>query len=230
MSASSLTRRRLLIVVASLPLLMRSASAASLCESGKRQSPIDIEATVRRAMPPLEFDYRAAALRIAHDGHTVRVRCKASTLRVGAEPLRLQQFHFHLPGGERVRGEEFPLGLHLPHKSGSGQLVTLVLLFREGRDHPALDALLPHLPAEGEGERRPPNVSVDPGGWIPADRGYYRYDGSLTASPCTEGVAWIVMKQVQEVSAAQLAALRLRIRPNARAVQPRNGRVILESA
>lgn len=212
-----------------LPPLVARADAA-LCARGLRQSPIDIAGATRRDLPPLEFDYRAEALRIVNDGHTVRVRCAASTMRVGGAPHRLQQFHFHLPAGDRIGGEEFPLGAHLPHKSSSGQLVTLVLLFREGRSHAALERLLPWMPAAREPERKHPDVSFDPAAWLPAENGYYRYTGSLTSPPCTEGVAWLVIKRVQEVSAAQLVRLRQLIAPNARPVQPRNGREILESA
>lgn len=223
-------RRRLLGAAAGISLLAPAgAIAASLCANGLRQSPIDVEGTHRRPLPPLSFDYRPEPLRIVNDGHTVRVRCSASTMRVGAEPHRLQQFHFHLPGGDTIRGEPFPLGLHFPHKSGAGQLVTLVLLFREGRRHAALDALLPRMPAAGEPERSPPDARADPAAWLPSAWGYYRYDGSLTSPPCTEGVAWLILKEVQEVSAGQLADLRRLIRANARPVQPRHGRVILES-
>jgi carbonic anhydrase len=72
-------------------------------------------------------------------------------------------------------------------------------------------------------------VTVDPAAWLPAARGYYRYDGSETAPPCSEGVRWLVLKQPQTLSAGQLDRLRQRIAPNARAVQPLNGRVVQET-
>lgn len=229
--APSLCRRRLLGAAALLPLLVPvdAAADAALCARGRRQSPIDIDATRRRALPQLAFDYRAEPLRIVHDGHTVRVRCTDSTLRVGTEPHRLQQFHFHLPGGDTIGGEAFPLGMHFPHKSRSGQLVTLVLLFREGRAHRALDDLLPRMPTGPGPEQKLADIRVSPAVWLPETLGYYRYDGSLTSSPCTEGVVWLVLTAVQQVSAGQLAVLQRLIPPNARAVQPRNGREILES-
>jgi carbonic anhydrase len=54
-------------------LLACTTASATLCESGKRQSPIDIVATTRQSLPPLEFNDHPAPLKIADDGHTARV-------------------------------------------------------------------------------------------------------------------------------------------------------------
>jgi carbonic anhydrase len=207
-------------------------AATNLCEQGSRQSPIDIDAgAVRQHLAaPLQFDYRAAPLRIVNDGHTVRVRIAGgSRMLIGGQPNTLQQFHFHRPGGDRLQGEEFPLGMHFLHKSAAGQLVSLVLLFRAGAENTALAALLPQMPARGQPERSPAGQTVDPAAWLPAGHAYYGYDGSLTASPCTEGVRWLVMKQVQTVSAAQLTRLAQLFPDNARPVQPLNSRSVTES-
>jgi carbonic anhydrase len=201
------------------------------CERGQRQSPIDIVATRQQALPALRFEYRPAPLRIVNDGHTVRVRFDGgSRLLIGHEPHTLQQFHFHLPGGDKLRGEEFPMAMHFLHKSASGRLVSLVLLFRLGAENPALAALLPRMPGRGQPEQTLAAVQVDPARWLPAAQGYYAYDGSLTAPPCTEGVRWLVMKQPLELSEAQLARLAALFPHNARPVQPLHGRVVAESA
>ncbi|MBQ0932397.1 carbonic anhydrase family protein [Ideonella alba] len=221
-----LTRRQALASLGLLPL----TAQADLCRDGRRQSPIDIVPTAQVPLPPLRADWQPSPLRWVHDGHTLRVRsAPGSRLWVGAVPHTLQQFHFHLPGGDRIRGESFPLGLHFPHKSPSGQLVTLVLLCREGAPHPALAQLPLPWPRAGQPEQRVDGASVDPRRWLPTDLAYYRYEGSLTSAPCTEGVVWLVLKAVATVSAAQLSALRAVMAPNARAVQPSNGRAVLAS-
>ncbi len=208
----------------------RMQAAYALCDRGRRQSPIDIGATRRQPLPALEFQYRSAALRIVNDGHTVRVRfANGSRMLIGRDRHTLQQFHFHLPAGDRVRGEAFPMSMHFLHKSGSGRLVSLVVLFRLGAENAALASLLPKMPARGQAERTLPDMQVDPAQWLPAAHGYYAYEGSLTAPPCTEGVLWIVMKQPLELSATQLARLSQMFPDNARPVQPLHERVVTES-
>jgi carbonic anhydrase len=243
-------RRLACALVAAVPLAAAAAEAApwaysgtngpehwgrlrpqwAACERGQQQSPIDIAATQKQALPALQFAYRSAPLRVVNDGHTVRVRFgPGSRLLIGGEAHTLQQFHFHLPGGDTLRGEEFPMAMHFLHKGASGRLVSLVLWFRLGAENPALAALLPHLPARGQAEQTVRGVTVDPGRWLPAARGYYAYDGSLTAPPCTEGVRWLVLKQPLELSAPQLARLAALFPHNARPVQPLHGRVVSES-
>lgn len=208
------------------------AGAASLCERGQRQSPIDIVQARRATLPPLRFEYHRSAARLANDGHTVRVHlptgAMASRLLIDGVPHPLSQFHFHRTGGDRIAGEDFPLGLHFLHKSPAGQLVSLVVLMRQGRENPALGGLLPLMPAAGAAPAKIPVLPIDPAALIPAQRGYYQYEGSLTGPPCTEGVRWIVMKQPLEVSSEQLEQLARRFPPNARPVQPLNGRQVLE--
>lgn len=64
---------------------------------------------------------------------------------------------------------------------------------------------------------------------LPKQRTYYRYTGSLTAAPCTEGVEWLVMKQPLELSSSQLQAYRKHFADNMRAVNPLFQRPIFES-
>ena len=211
-------------------LLATSAAFASTCDSGQRQSPIDITRSTPQKLAPLNFDYRATPLKLADDGHTVRVRFgNGSQLLIGNQRYTLQQFHFHTPGGDRIAGEEFPMAAHLLHKSQSGQLLAVVVLFRTGAENPLLTSLLPLIPARADGDHVVAGATVNALSLIPAQHGYYRYTGSLTAPPCTEGLDWIVLKQPLELSASQLARYRKRFADNARAVQPLHQRVVQES-
>lgn len=208
---------------------------ANLCETGKKQSPIDITVSQPGRGGALQFGYRPQALKIANDGHTVRVRmASGSVLHIGPTRYALQQFHFHTPGGDRIGGEEFPMAAHLLHKSDSGQLLALVVLFRTGAENALLKTLLPLIPARSDGDHLHAGIVVSASALIPpkgdaAAQRYFRYSGSLTSAPCTEGVEWVVLKQPLELSVEQLRQYRAQFADNARAVQPLNGRAVTEN-
>ena len=69
-----------------------------------------------------------------------------------------------------------------------------------------------------------------PADLLPESRDYYRFNGSLTTPPCTEGVVWLVMKEPVTLAASDIAAFRKAIggHDNNRPVQPLNARVVLE--
>ena len=202
----------------------------AMCDLGRRQSPIDIVETHKQKLPEIEFQYRSAPLRLVNDGHTVRVRmANGSRIVLGKDSYTLHQFHFHVPGGDRIQGREYDMAAHFVHKSSTGRLAVVVVLFRQGGENPALAALWPKIPARADGERLFPEFTLDATQLLPAARGYYAYEGSLTAPPCTEGVTWLVLKQPQELSAEQLARYSKLFPNNARPVQPLHGRVVKES-
>ena len=62
---------------------------------------------------------------------------------------------------------------------------------------------------------------------LPADKGYYRYAGSLATPPCSESVVWLVLKDPIEVSGAQVEAFRKIFDNNNRPVQPINEREVI---
>lgn len=216
-----------------LPLMFASAAhAATLCESGQRQSPININSQAVRGprQAVMELHYRSAPLRLANDGHTARIRFdKGSVLVLGKERFNLQQFHFHTPGGDQIDGEPFPFAAHILHKNAAGQLLAIVVPFRLGSENALLKQLLPLIPAKAGADVRHPQVQLSAASLLPTNLGYFRYSGSLTDKPCTENVEWLVMKHPQELSAAQLKQWQSLFKDNMRAINPDNGRVVLES-
>jgi carbonic anhydrase len=75
-------------------------------------------------------------------------------------------------------------------------------------------------------EHEIPGVAINPAGLLPDSLGYYKYDGSLTAPPCTEGVTWYVLKTPVDISAAQIEAFAKLYPHDVRPPQPLNGRQI----
>ena len=60
----------------------------------------------------------------------------------------------------------------------------------------------------------------------PASHATYRYPGSLTTPPCSEGVSWLVAVEPIELSAEQIAAFTAIFHGNNRPVQPLGERTI----
>ena len=55
---------------------------------------------------------------------------------------------------------------------------------------------------------------------------YYKYRGSLTQPPCTEGVTWFVVKHPLSVGAATLGAFTALQGRNNRPTQPAHDRLV----
>lgn len=55
---------------------------------------------------------------------------------------------------------------------------------------------------------------------------YYKYSGSFTTPPCTEGVKWFVSETSQRASEDQINKFVAAFNTNARPVQNRNGRTV----
>ncbi len=78
------------------------------------------------------------------------------------------------------------------------------------------------------GEEAPYKLSVSALGLAYGDPGFYRYNGSLTTPPCSEGVRWYVMKEPRPISLGQQQIFIDLIGKDARGPQPVNARVVLK--
>jgi carbonic anhydrase len=198
------------------------------CSDGKQQSPIDIRgAHLNKSLPPIEFHYLTSAATIENNGHTVMITPNPGSYIIAAGVrYDLQQFHFHHPAEEAVKGKLDDMDVHLVHKSAEGKLVVIAVRFREDPDraNAVLATLWTQMPTQA-GQKN--NVAmVNPGGLLPADRGYWTYAGSLTTPPCTEGVRWYVLEQDLPVSREQLRYFGGVEKLNSRPIQDTHGRRI----
>jgi carbonic anhydrase len=203
--------------------------AYQACAKGHEQSPIDIRgAHLNKALPPVEFHYIGGPVTVENTGHTILVHPAAGSYIV-YEGTRydLQQFHFHHPAEEAVRGKLTDMDVHLVHKSADGKLLVIAVRFTMDRGSPnAVMAMLwPHMP-KTTGATEKVNDVVNPGGFLPADRGYWTYTGSLSAPPCTEGVRWIIYENDLSLSLDQLRTFMILYRMNSRPLQDPHGRRI----
>jgi len=204
--------------------------AYSACDSGNRQSPIDIRGGVKVDLPAIKFDYQPSLFNIVDNGHTVQVNYgEGSYITVQGRRFDLVQFHFHKPSEERVNGRSYDMVAHLVHKSDEGQLAVVSVLFERGTDHPVIQTLWNNLPLEKNSEISPPDAAIDLNKMLPLERSYYTYMGSLTTPPCTEGVMWMVLKSPVQMSNDQMAVFSHLYNRNVRPIQKSSGRLIKES-
>ena len=200
--------------------------AFASCQVGKVQSPIAIRAAKAADLPPIKFDYKPAPLKLIDNGHTIQVNYPpGSSIDVGGTRYELVQFHFHKPSEEKIDGKAHAMVAHLVHKGGDGALAVVAVLLDKGQDNPVLRAIWSNLPKQKEKEVAA-SATIDAAALLPADKGYYTFQGSLTTPPCSEGVRWFVLKTPMTLAASELTAFAKLYPMNARPTQPLNGRAV----
>ncbi|GAA4031113.1 carbonic anhydrase family protein [Actimicrobium antarcticum] len=199
------------------------------CESGNRQSPIDIRDGIRVDLEPIGIDYKPARFSVLDTGHTVQVNLGAgNTMTVSGRMYELVEFHFHRPSEERINGKGFPMVVHLVHKDVDGKLAIVAVMINDGAASDLVQMVWNNLPLE-KNEATSPIALIDMNQLLPVRREYYTYMGSLSTPPCNEGVLWLVMKEPIQMSSQQIAIFARLYPMNARPIQIGGGRLIKES-
>lgn len=187
------------------------------CAAGTSQSPVVISYTTTQA-PALALEYSAAKGTFVRSNTTFAINISGGGAATdGTQLYKLSRIELHTPSEHMIKDDFYPVEIHLIHKNARGQRLIVAVFAGLGAPNPTLAAML-------AGERR-----LDPSGLLPATRGYYGYDGSLTAPPCSEGVKWRVLKTPIAISHAQLAALGKLVGRNARLPQPLYLRTVTET-
>jgi carbonic anhydrase len=199
------------------------------CKLGMEQTPIDLKGAIRaRFEKPVSLAYKAVDGKIVNNGHTIQVNVeKGCSCTIEGVAYELLQFHFHHPSEHLLAGKPFAMELHLVHKAESGALAVLGAFVKEGAPNALLAPIFDTMPGKAMAEK--PLAALDPSGLLPASRGYYRYMGSLTTPPCSEGLTWTVFKDPIEASPEQIRKFAALFPNNARPVQERHRRYLLES-
>jgi carbonic anhydrase len=197
------------------------------CATGTAQSPIDVDTVKEENLVNLAFNYNPSNVNIVNNGHTVEVvYAPGSFFTVDDAQYDLKQFHFHAPSEHTVDGQFAAIELHLVHETADGTKAVVAVLINEGAENPAFAPVWKHLPA-AEGAEQEYDVQVNAADLLPTDQTTFRYSGSLTTPPCSEGVNWFLMIRPIEMSAEQIAAFTAIYDGNHRPVQPVNDRTIL---
>lgn len=196
------------------------------CNAGLAQSPINLEKATPAKLPTLQFQYQDVPLFTEHTGYNFNVNiAPGSFLVIENKRFQLLQFHFHRPGEHAVNGAIAPMEVHLVHMADDGEIAVVGVNMQIGTPNSLIDTVWNHLPGHhGISIKNP--MTINAADLLPADRGYFRYNGSLTTPPCSEGLRWHVMRGTIGVSREQVDLYYKVFGETARPIQPLNGRTI----
>jgi carbonic anhydrase len=203
------------------------------CKKGLNQSPINISKDVTveaKSLEPIEFDYHADSTEVVNNGHAIQVNVdEHSSINVDGKHFVLKQFHFHSPSENEINGKSFPLEAHFVHVADDGTIAVVGVLYVLGDKNPTLEKIWTKMPPHAGVKEKLALLSEDIEKLLPKDRDYYRFNGSLTTPPCTEGVRWMVFKKYVTISKDQVKKFvdTMGVKNN-RPTQPINARKVLK--
>ena len=199
-----------------------------VCQLGLEQTPIDLTTSIKGEPGVVSLNYKAVAARIVNNGHTIQANIEPGcSCTIANAKYDLLQFHFHHPSEHLLAGKPFDLECHFVHKAQNGALAVVGVFIQPGAKNADLAAVFDVMPAQ-EGEARA-SVAINPAALMPREGGYFRYMGSLTTPPCSEGLTWTVYKQPIEASPDQIKQFASLFANNARPIQRRNRRFLIET-
>jgi len=197
-----------------------------MCKIGKNQSPINISNTTKANLTPLNIYYDVETKTFLNNGHTLKAKMKkGAKLYIDGKEFKLIQFHFHTPSENTINGKYYPMEAHFVHSTDNGELAVVAVMFKIGKQNKTIQNLIENMPRH-IGDEKPLNIKAKD--LLPYSLKYYRFNGSLTTPPCSEGVRWFVLKEPIEVSYEQIRKFEEVMGKNNRPIQPINARVILD--
>jgi carbonic anhydrase len=200
-----------------------------VCQLGLEQTPIDLSSSMKGDAGGISFDYRSLPLRLLNNGHTIQVNADPGcSCTIGTTKYELVQFHFHHPSEHLLDGKAFEMEVHFVHKSAEGALAVVGVFFQPGSHNAGLQPIFDQMP-KAEGPEVRASGQFDPAAFFPVSRGFFRYAGSLTTPPCSEGLTWTVFRDAIEASPEQIRQFANLFPNNARPVQPKNRRFLIET-
>lgn len=201
---------------------------ASECATGVNQSPINIESATQAKLAKLAFNYQGKVVSLLNNGHTLQTEIEGTnTITIDGKVFTLKQFHFHTPSENHIDGKEYPLEAHFVHADKAGHLAVVAVFFELGDENVELAKLLKNTPKKGTNS--PIDVPFNADALLSDTMDYYRFNGSLTTPPCSEGVRWIVLKTPLSVSDEQVALFNKVMGNNNRPLQSLNARLVTQT-
>jgi carbonic anhydrase len=140
--------------------------------------------------------------------------------------FQLDEVHFHHPAEHCFEGEDEPrvLEAHFVHYGSLKQPLVVSVTFKLGAKNAIFQKVLDAMDDNDDGEIE---TSFFLDELIPKQGNFYRYIGSLTTPPLTEGVEWLVFEEAQTIDSKQLDQyVEVFLNHNSRKLQKLNNRIV----
>ncbi|KVI12006.1 hypothetical protein Ccrd_009562 [Cynara cardunculus var. scolymus] len=186
----------------------------SACSNGRFQSPVNIvrsKCVSGRHLKPLDVEYSLAANATLVDNLfnvAMKFDGNVGVLRLNDKNFSFIQMHWHSPSEHQLDGVRYDAELHLVHKADDGGIAVIAVLYRYGHPDPLLTKIQSKLAqlmkvVHHSSSHEQPQVPL--GTFTTKQirkhtRKYYRYVGSFSTPPCTEGVIWNILGKVRKVN------------------------------
>ena len=199
-----------------------------ICAQGNNQTPINITQPLEADLAPLNIQYQGKVTTLVNNGHTVQANVEGlNTLFVDGSAFELKQFHFHTPSENYIKNKQYPLEAHFVHADEKGNLAVVAVMFEASPAfNRSLSELLTEVPSHHDETELDVDVKISE--LLPSADHYYRFNGSLTTPPCSEGVRWFVLKEPVAASKKRISMLSEAMGANNRPLQPLNARLVIE--
>jgi carbonic anhydrase len=203
-----------------------------------QQSPIKVypqKSYYAPELKPIDFQYTKVSGVLEGEEFVLDRAGPGSHVVFDGMKCPLRKLHYHAPSEHRIEAVSAELELHLVHEIleypdayPSAYLVIAVMLApkatKAGPAHALGPWLRSHFDATAGASRQ--SYEVDPSIYLPADRAYYRYEGSKTTGDHDEFVSWVVLRDSQKIDGPGP----LKLDPeSARVVQPLMRRYVLRN-
>lgn len=198
----------------------------ALCATGLAQSPIDVPSTTSTEPHDLQFSYQPTVLTVENTPYSIQVDIEdGGGITYEGTTYTLKTLNFHMPAEHSVKGRTYAMELQLVHEDADGNPAIVSVFFQQqGGDALPLIPLWRLMRAMPPERRSVVGLQINGADFLPKDRSYFSYTGSLTTPPCTENVRWILMRVPLTMSLEQVSQFQRYYSASARPVQPLNDR------
>ena len=197
----------------------------STCSTGKQQSPVNIVNPQPVSSPDAAAEYEGNSAKIFNNGHSVEALAEnAGSFAFAGKDYELEQVHYHAPSETEVNGKKYPIEFHFVNAASDGSVAVFAQFVTVGAQNSAWEPFISAAATAPLTHETAAPISLDWAKLTASANKSYRFMGSLTTPPCTEGLQWVVASKPITMSQSQINQLTAIYDGNDRPIQALNGR------